>query len=138
MLPKYAFDMITGATHTPAATTMKEFLDHVDGKEFAMCYVEKKNTETGNWAVEPTDYQTLKQNLGIDPFLITENDTHNLYADRLHNEFRFVFGFKATMNKGAFGSKTGLSYNLRWLYPSKQNTALYENASIEQFLNPEN
>lgn len=118
-LPKYMFDMVTGVTQAPAATTMKQFLDHIDGKEFAMCYIEKEDTETGDWVIVPTDYAALKQKLGIDPFSIADNDTTSPYAERLYNEFRFVFGFKATMNKSGLGGMNGLTYSLRWLYPSK-------------------
>ena len=119
MLPKYMFDMVTSVTQAPAATTMKQFLDHIDGKEFAMCYVEKEDTETGDWVIVPIDYTMLKQKLGIDPFSIADNDTTSPYAERLYNEFRFVFGFKATMNKSGLGGMNGLTYSLRWLYPSK-------------------
>jgi hypothetical protein len=116
---RYMFDMVTGVTQAPGATTMKQFLDHIDGKEFAMCYVEKEDPETGDWVIVPIDYSTLKQKLGIDPFSLADNDTTSPYAERLYNEFRFVFGFKATMNKSGLGSMSGLTYSLRWLYPSK-------------------
>ncbi len=119
MLPQYAFDMITGMTHAPAAATMKQFLDHVDGKEFAMCYVENEDAETGDRVIVPTDYLVLKQKLGIDPFTIADGDTSSPYAERLYNEFRVVFGFKASMNKGGLGGANGMTYSLRWLYPSK-------------------
>lgn len=124
ILPTYAFDMISGATVAPATATIKQFLDHVDGKEFAMCYVEQKDDETGNWMVVPTDYQALKENLGIDPFCLTEDNGPNAYTDRLYNEFKFVFGFKASMNKAGFGGTNGLTYNFRWLYPSRNGQGI--------------
>lgn len=116
--PKYAFDMISGATIAPSSTSIKQFIDHIDGKEFVMCYVEKRDSETGNWKIVPTDYQALKENLGADPFSLAEDNEPNPYLDRLYNEFRFVFGFKASTSKSGLGGPNGIIYKLRWLYPS--------------------
>lgn len=117
-LPKYAFDMISGATIAPSSTTVKQFIDYIVGKDFVMCYVEKKNPETGNWMIVPTDYEALKEKLGIDPFTLAEDGEPNQYLDRLYNEFRFVFGFKASTYKSGLGGPNGIIYKLRWLYPS--------------------
>ncbi|MBV9988777.1 MAG: hypothetical protein JO301_13955 [Chitinophagaceae bacterium] len=123
LLPRYSFDTISGLTLAPSSGTIKQFLDHVDGKEFTMCYVERKDT-AGNWMVVPIDYSLLKQNLGIDPFCLPDNETPNAYTDRLYNEFKFVFGFKATMSKEGLGGTNGLGYQLQWLYPSRNGRGM--------------
>lgn len=90
--PNYKYDMVVSVTQASLNATMKEFLDTFNGHQFNMCY---KEDDQGT--ITPIDYETLKKELGADPFDIPDGETQENTLVQKLDDLGFVFAFRATM-----------------------------------------
>lgn len=95
-LPKFGYDMVVSITQASINATMKQFLDTYKGKDFVVCYIEKKDPNTNKWSYVQYDFEKLKKEVGIDPFSLPDAIEENEYLRKLY-DLNFAFAFKTDM-----------------------------------------
>ncbi len=88
---KYGYDLVCAITQDAVNATMKRFLSHYEGQEFAACYT--FDTKTGKTVETPLADIVAK--IGGNPFTIANGDNANPLVAKLYNDCKFRFAFRA-------------------------------------------
>jgi hypothetical protein len=91
---KYGYNLVCATTQDSINATMKAFIDTYQAVEFTACYV--YDPKTKNKILMPLEQ--IVEAIGCDPFTIPDNaDPDTPALQKLYNDCKFVFGFRAKM-----------------------------------------
>lgn len=90
---QYGYDMVVATTQASVNSTMMEWLSNQTTGPFTQAYVYNPKHAPGNNGIVPVDFDTLKNNVGFDPFSIpngTSTDDPKI-KKLLGDQFMFAF-----------------------------------------------